>query len=934
MRLGLTPAGPHNAECRTRLSEHLAKTDAGQARVSAAAERLPDPAGVFDPGAAGAIRHTLKRPRLRAEGETTLHPVRLPQSEPSLSSSNSPQLDDIDGSAEKRRVVVVDPQDQGNAGASSSGLTEAERAQLDLRDVIARMPPDGAPSPPTENDDTPMDGETTPRLRINCDTNGNSIQARTDDAMDNLDTDNIDISEVYSPPRITASANDSWLRGGWALDLSTNWDLSNPEQQKLAMDLRRKTKPKMLIASPPCTWFCSLMRWNWKKMPPEKVQDEMTKAIIHLSFAAAMCEEQHREGRLFLFEHPARTSSWRLDILNDLRNPPGVISVLADMCGHGMGAEDKLGTGAVKKTIRSLANSKFVAAAVGVRCPKNHRHVTLVDGRPKAAGEFPKGLCDAICRGCKDHMNEVRARTAHHRPPEAEAPPQTSGDTPQIYGDINLVTMELEENIELAICEEAAGESMWEASDDVNGGPLDPKDVLKARVLEMQYMRKRGVYKVVARAEAMRAAGKVINTMWIGSNRGDDENINSRSRFVAKEFRGPGHVPIFAGTPPLESLRALIRMRVAHQTGPMDQRWGMICIDVSRAYFYALAVRRVFVKLPAEDPASSEPNAVGELQMSMYGTQDAAANWEAAYRETLIKGNFKQGLASSCHYLHADGTTPLMVRRDDFIATGTRAEFDRLRKVLEAEYEVKSQTCGPWVDTDKSMRVLGRVISSTSEGIGYEADPRDIEAAIAAYDLQDCKSISTPWAADPKTEHGDLNLRRCMAETHRSEEVLWKEHEESETVEFDRMNTFQSVAARLNYLCLDRTDVQFAVKEMMRRMSGPKEADEQKLKRLTRYLKGAPRVIQTYPFEDPHKELTLYVDSNFSGCFRTRKSTSGGVGCWGSGVIKSWSKTQATIALSSGEGRACSCRQRRCGRTWAQSCPCRLWRRRGPAHVL
>ena len=145
-----------------------------------------------------------------------------------------------------------------------------------------------------------MDGETTPRLRINCDTNGNIIQARADDdAMHNLDTDNIVISEVYSPPRTAASANDNGLRGGWSLDLSTNWDLSNPDQQKLAMDLLRKTKPKMLIASPPCTWFCSLMRWNWKKMRPEKVQDEMTKATIHLSFAAAMCEEQHREGRFF-----------------------------------------------------------------------------------------------------------------------------------------------------------------------------------------------------------------------------------------------------------------------------------------------------------------------------------------------------------------------------------------------------------------------------------------------------------------------------------------------------------------------------------------------------------------------------------------------------------------------------------------------------------
>ena len=95
--------------------------------------------------------------------------------------------------------------------------------------------------------------------------------------------------------------------------------------------------------------------------------------------------------------------------------------------------------------------------------------------------------------------------------------------------------------------------------------------------------------------------------------------------------------------------------------------------------------------------------------------------------------------------------------------------------------------------------------------------------------------------------------------------------------------------------------MQFAVKEVMRKMPAPTEADVQKLKRVLRYLKGAPRVIQTYLWEDLPEELTIYVDSNFAGCARTRKSTSGGVICCGSGVLKSWSKTQATIALSSGK---------------------------------
>ena len=42
-------------------------------------------------------------------------------------------------------------------------------------------------------------------------------------------------------------------------------------------------------------------------------------------------------------------------------------------------------------------------------------------------------------------------------------------------------------------------------------------------------------------------------------------------------------------------------------------------------------------------------------------------------------------------------------------------------------------------------------------------------------------------------------------------------------------------------------------------------------------------------------------DSDHAGCIHTRKSTSGGIIRWGDYVLKWWSKTQPTIALSSGE---------------------------------
>ena len=51
-------------------------------------------------------------------------------------------------------------------------------------------------------------------------------------------------------------------------------------------------------------------------------------------------------------------------------------------------------------------------------------------------------------------------------------------------------------------------------------------------------------------------------------------------------------------------------------------------IDVRRAYFHAPCKRDVYIVLPEED---AENGMCGKLEMSMYGTRDAAQNWEETY---------------------------------------------------------------------------------------------------------------------------------------------------------------------------------------------------------------------------------------------------------------------------------------------------------------
>ena len=59
----------------------------------------------------------------------------------------------------------------------------------------------------------------------------------------------------------------------------------------------------------------------------------------------------------------------------------------------------------------------------------------------------------------------------------------------------------------------------------------------------------------------------------------------------------------------------------------------MMVLDVRRSHFYAKALRRVFVEMPKEDSRCSQDQSVAELIHSLYGTRDAAANWEASFRD-------------------------------------------------------------------------------------------------------------------------------------------------------------------------------------------------------------------------------------------------------------------------------------------------------------
>ena len=114
--------------------------------------------------------------------------------------------------------------------------------------------------------------------------------------------------------------------------------------------------------------------------------------------------------------------------------------------------------------------------------------------------------------------------------------------------------------------------------------------------------------------------------------------------------------------------------------------------------------------------------------------------------------------------------------------------------------------------------------------------------------------------------------------------------------------TYRAISARGNYLASDRPDGSYSGKELCREFGQPNGQSLIKLKRLGRYYAGRPRLVYRFDFAKEKAEyIEVYCDTDFAGCTVTRRSTSGGCVMVSGCMVRHWSKTQSTIALSSGE---------------------------------
>ena len=143
-------------------------------------------------------------------------------------------------------------------------------------------------------------------------------------------------------------------------------------------------------------------------------------------------------------------------------------------------------------------------------------------------------------------------------------------------------------------------------------------------------------------------------------------------------------------------------------------------------------------------------------------------------------------------YHHAGWNISTLVHGDDYVSVGSEEAMQWLKMKLEGDYEIKTVMIGKRKGLEKEGRVLNRVVRWTHEGWEYEADQRHSEIIVKETEMDQAKPVTTP-SAEEKEEESD-------------EEVLGG----------DGARWYRGVAARGNYLSLDRPDLAYASKEASR----------------------------------------------------------------------------------------------------------------------
>ncbi|CAE7394224.1 RE2 [Symbiodinium sp. CCMP2592] len=364
-----------------------------------------------------------------------------------------------------------------------------------------------------------------------------------------------------------------------------------------------------------------------------------------------------------------------------------------------------------------------------------------------------------------------------------------------------------------------------------------------------------------------------LRKLW---DRGTSQGVPVKARYSPEQEAG---LDVFVPTPTPES-HSLLEVAALHNEG-----WVTRSLDIVAAfligkdrgaaegrpvYMYApVEWRELFDQWVLEQPAKDQQwyrdhfrDFVFRVDGNLYGRRTAGSVYRDELEEVLAGKlakdyDFQRGVKDPCVYLDRRSGLILLHHIDDIRVAGPKAAVLKFTEVdLPTHCEI---TVGELEEPGTAVEVLGRTKVRTEDSI----------------------------LTLPDSKH---------AENVRVEELSAGD-----------AARFRSAVGSAIYLSADRRDIQFAVKELARRMQNPRVCDWLAAETLARYLRATPRFGRVVVLDPASKStallnLEVYSDSDWAGCPETRRSTDNIVACLGGAVIQTSCQTQPGLpATSSGD---------------------------------
>ena len=435
---------------------------------------------------------------------------------------------------------------------------------------------------------------------------------------------------------------------------------------------------------------------------------------------------------------------------------------------------------------------------------------------------------------------------------------------------------------------------------DISGELINNDVGYKWQADELEKIKNMNTYRIIDSNTAKKEGIRVIGTRFAMNK------AKQKARLVVQDVRhGMVEAEHWAPTPSTTTLRTALTLgsSLGH---------GATVTDISSAFLNAELPPdlRVAVRPPV---GFGKPGELWLLLRSLYGLRSAPALWAKHLGWWLKTWGLKQSVLDPGLFYDGVGHDLLLVvvHVDDLVIIGAHSRRATLMKKVRNQFELKDEK--ELESPGSSAGLLGRTLFKTAKGFSLTNDVSYAEDLARIFGLDDGSKESPTPAATTRPTGQPQQLDDGMA------------------------RQLRTAIGKILWLSGDRPDLRYVAGRLATQVGYMTDHTWQEAKRVARYLlshpvgataleaRGGGVDVYVPSNSDDFKvnpaawqpevtegsdsakrrkkgqEVQVFCDSDWAGDLATRRSVSGGALFLMGALVATWSRRQATVALSSAE---------------------------------